>query len=175
MKLCSIIIQSKSQKPIKDFISFLIASVKALNITIVSKQIQKKAKKKVITILKSPHINKKAQEQFETRYFSKQLAVYSTQSFKHMVFLKKIKSGIFPDVKVKLKFITHRKNVGKLRAKILDPCNFKMKILDNPITQLGKRSHVYISDIHQKGLYKIKLYIKTLEIYGELVRSCLFR
>jgi len=175
MELCSITIQSKNQKPIKDFISLLLASARALNITIVSKHTQKKVKKKVITILKSPHINKKAQEQFEINFFSKQLAIYSTQSFKQMVFLKKIKNGIFPDVKIKSKFITNRKNVGKLRTKILDPCNFNMRTLDNPRSQFHNRLNNVSLDVYQKSQHRIKFYIKALEIYGELVKPYLFR
>lgn len=47
-------------------------------------------KKKKITLLRSPHVNKKAKDQFEIRFYNK-LIVLKKQIF-HQSFLKKIKT-----------------------------------------------------------------------------------
>jgi small subunit ribosomal protein S10 len=47
-------------------------------------------KKKKITLLRSPHVNKKAKDQFEIRFYNK-LIVLKKQFF-HRSFLKKIKT-----------------------------------------------------------------------------------
>ena len=64
----------------------------------------KKQKTNIFTILKSPHVNKKAQEQFEIFVFSKQLTLYSIKKLKYLFYLKKIQESLFSNVKVKIKF-----------------------------------------------------------------------
>ena len=63
---------------------------------------QKKTKSKKFSLLKSPHVNKSAQEQFEYRIHTKKLFVHSAQHLKFLYFLKKTQSILFPFVKIKL-------------------------------------------------------------------------
>jgi small subunit ribosomal protein S10 len=58
-------------------------------------------KKKKITLLRSPHVNKKAKDQFEIRFYNK-LIVLKQQIF-HQSFLKKIKTLIHFESKTSLK------------------------------------------------------------------------
>jgi ribosomal protein S10 len=74
------------------------------------KHFQKKIKRKRITILKSPHVNKQAQEQFQRIIYNKQLSLYTIKSVTYLTFLKKLNFNLFPDINFKLKSRIHLKN-----------------------------------------------------------------
>ena len=76
MKSYHLIIQSRNQKSISTFFPFFLSSIQNLNFNVIQKYFEKKRKKKILTILKSPHVNKKAQEKFEFRYYSKQITLH---------------------------------------------------------------------------------------------------
>lgn len=80
-----------------------------------------------MTILKSPHVNKKAQEQFEIRFFKKQLTIKSIKIFKYLIFLKKLNFNLFSDVNITLKYSIKKKETQKLNLKIFILENFKLK------------------------------------------------
>ena len=61
-----------------------------------------KKKKKFLTVLKSPHVNKDAQDQFEFKYFSKNIIVYSNQPKLFLFVFKKILNTSFADLDIKL-------------------------------------------------------------------------
>lgn len=52
--------------------------------------------KKFVTVLKSPHVNKTAQEQFEFRIFNRKLFVNPLKSAKFLHLLKKSRTEVFP-------------------------------------------------------------------------------
>nr|WAK85012.1 ribosomal protein S10 [Amicula sp. isolate GU52X-4 cfCalB7] len=91
---------------------------KQINIYILKKILSKKKKTKKFAILKSPHIYKSAQEQFEFKFFFKQIKCYSTTNFQFLLFLKKI--SIFSGVKIKIKLIN---NTKKYKFQIFNPDN----------------------------------------------------
>lgn len=82
---------------------------------------QKKGTKKVFTILKSPHVNKTAQEQFQFNLFVKNLRIKSFKIVRILVILKKIQSVCFADVQIKIKFILDSELDAILNLDILDP------------------------------------------------------
>lgn len=92
MKTFDIIIKSKNQNSITKLFSVL-QKKKCNNI---KKYFQKKTKRKRITILKSPHVHKKAQEQFEKVIYNKQLSIYSVKNLTYLTFLKKLNLNTFP-------------------------------------------------------------------------------
>lgn len=65
----------------------------------------KKQKRKFFTVLKSPHVNKTAQEQFELCFFSKDIKFKSFQLLKILIFLKKLQKISFSDISIKIKFV----------------------------------------------------------------------
>jgi ribosomal protein S10 len=73
-------ISCKDEKILKKFIKFFF-KIKSLPIFV--KPFPKSKKRKFVTVLKSPHVNKTAQEQFEYRFFSKHFLVFS---FKPLIF-----------------------------------------------------------------------------------------
>nr|YP_010233613.1 ribosomal protein S10 [Pleurosigma inscriptura]QSZ78230.1 ribosomal protein S10 [Pleurosigma inscriptura] len=112
--------------------------------------------KKIVT-LKSPHVNKKSQNQLEYRIFSKKISVSSYNEIKFLIFLKNLKTKLFSEIK------------------------FKIKILSNPIffknNNLLNLKNYYINSIMMKKnakmkkikpCSKMKNYLKILDCYGEL-------
>lgn len=92
---------SKDKNSLKRFILLLQKiNNKWKNLTLVFKNIKKRKKK--VTVLKSPHVNKKAQTQFQTIIFSALVKYSSLEIKKNYILLKKIKNHLFPDVKIKI-------------------------------------------------------------------------
>nr|YP_009144720.1 ribosomal protein S10 [Pseudo-nitzschia multiseries]AKJ77328.1 ribosomal protein S10 [Pseudo-nitzschia multiseries] len=81
-------VSCKDKQILKKFTSFF-EKIKSLSIFV--KPFPKHEKRKFITILKSPHVNKTAQEQFEYRYFSKHFLVFSFKSSIFFLLFEKIK------------------------------------------------------------------------------------
>jgi hypothetical protein len=125
MKHYQLTIISKNKKSAENCFLFFSNNISE---NIIKKYFQKKKKKNVLTILKSPHVNKKAQEQFESKFFSKQISIYSSNSSQFLLFLKKIKIYLFPDVKIKVKFILNKNLSEKAKTNILNPSNFKLNV-----------------------------------------------
>ena len=92
---------------------------------------QKNLQKKRLTVLKSPHVNKKAQEQFEYRLFKKQFETEVTKNFKYLVFLKKLNYNLFSDIHIRLKYAIKNKSITKSGLKIFDPNYCKLDTFYN--------------------------------------------
>lgn len=92
---------SKDKNSLKRFILLLQKiNNKWKNLTFVFKNIKKRKKK--VTVLKSPHVNKKAQTQFQTIIYSILIKYSSLEIKKNYILLKKIRNQLFPDVKIKI-------------------------------------------------------------------------
>lgn len=139
-------IKTKNKNSLKKFLYFFKKNVNK-NFNTINLYFPKKKNKKVITLLKSPHVNKTAQEQFEIRFFSIQLKIVTTQAFKFLIFLKKIKNFAFADIHLKTKFSCNMKNQFCLKKKIFylanSPINFFLKqkeIGENKTFKITKKS-----------------------------------
>ena len=126
MKTLNIKIESKNQISIKKFLRFFKETSNNSNFKVIQKFFYKKEKKTFVSILKSPHVNKSAQEQFEIRTSSRQIKIQTTQPFKFLIMLKKIKANLFPDINIKLKLITNKKTQNLLKQKIFNVDNFRL-------------------------------------------------
>lgn len=102
----NITISSKNNNSLKSFLKVFktLGQGDGLKLNKTLTVFQKKRFKKVFTILKSPHIYKTAQEQFESILFAKTFKVHSFQVLKTLVLLKKIQIISFADIKIKIKF-----------------------------------------------------------------------
>lgn len=119
---------SKNKSSIKSISTFLnnVNNNKNLNLNIIKKYFQKKNKKKVFAVLKSPHVNKIAQEQFEFKVISKQFLIKPTiANFKFLLLLKKIESNLVSDIKIIIKLTSHL-NFNKQNFKLFNSNNFKI-------------------------------------------------
>lgn len=145
----NIYISSKNLASLKLFTSFIIKLVNNKKLTSKSliKKFQQKKEKKIFTVLKSPHVNKTAQTQFEYRLYNKQFTIFTDVPLKIIFFLKYFQENIFSDTKLKLKFktnsylfqaepITHFKYSTDSYLKYLDIFGelcFKNKSLDSSV------------------------------------------
>lgn len=125
MKTLNIIVSSKTKNSLNHFFSFLHKNSLILSFNIINKKFQKKMKKTVITILKSPHVNKTAQEQFEIRYISKQIQIRAINLFKFLIFFKKLKVSLLTDINIKI--IVNTKNSIETQKKNLNIDNLYYK------------------------------------------------
>jgi ribosomal protein S10 len=141
-------VSSKDNKILKKFLRFLL---KLDILPVVVKYIPKQQKRKFITILKSPHINKTAQEQFEFRYYSKEFIINSVKPLTFFLIIKKLKNLIFSGLKLEVKgsFNFEKKNKSFLNQ--LNPDNI---ILNQPQTY--------------PKLFFQKRYIQLFDCYGEV-------
>ena len=145
-------ILSKNKKSLQKFLKVFLFFCKKNKINFFIKYFSKKQKTHIFTILKSPHVNKKAQEQFEYRLFSKQLNIFSFQILKFIITLKKVQTKLFPDIKINIKFILNTKKLNKYKITSLAPKNINLHMFEN-----------------KKHGLKIEPYLKLLDIYGEIV------
>lgn len=113
MIICDIVIASKNKHSLSNFLIFVHT---ILNDSLIHKLRRKNNKKKVITVLKSPHVNKSAQEQFELRTFFIQFSLLFHGISRDIVVLKNVKTKLFPDVKLKLKFFLQNENILKIKS-----------------------------------------------------------
>ena len=99
-------ITSKNQKSLKNFMQLLLklSKSKKFNFKSIFKYFPKKNQRKIITVLKSPHVNKVSQEQFEYSIKSTQLNWGNLQVLKALIFVKKIKNIFALDVNINIKF-----------------------------------------------------------------------
>jgi ribosomal protein S10 len=155
----TISLQSKSLQSIKKFLTFLEKSCNDLNLVAFMKVKNKVTIRKGITVLKSPHVNKTAQEQFEFFVYRVQIKIFSYKYLLLLVFLKYLKSTVvFSDVlfKISLKVT----NVG-FQTKVIEqvnPNNFYL------INYLDLKNELDFTRL----FLNIPYYLLLFDIYGQL-------
>ena len=175
MKTFNVTITSRNKNSIYNFFLFFNrTSSSTLNARVI--YCQKNLKKKRLTILKSPHVNKKAQEQFEYRLFKKQFRIEVTKIFKYLIFLKKLNYNLFSDIHIKLKRSVRNKEIIKSSLKIFDPNYCKLNtfysfkksfFLRKNLWQIEKKKIAFIFLFRLKGIRLLKLF----DLYGESFKA----
>lgn len=145
-------ISSKNKETLQLFLMFL---SKLENNNLLIKYFPKQKIKKFITVLKSPHINKSAQEQFEYRVYTKKLQISSPQHLKFLYFLKKSQITIFPFISLKLEGTYSIKSQLNLISRRLDPIKFSTNFFNQ---------NKFKSEIQSPNLIQ---YLNLLDCYGE--------
>jgi ribosomal protein S10 len=181
MKHYQIIISSKNKKSLDKFIKFFTENLS--NFIIINNFFKTKLKTKIITILKSPHVNKKAQEQFKINIFYKTINISTPKNFKLLTYLKNINSHLFTDIKIKLKLLINYKLSKKIYNNILNPTNFNTNIFNKTKVYKNKKIEQNnnfiikkkLNNIYEfnksKNLIKINKILKIFDIYGELANK----
>ncbi len=141
---------SKNLNSINKFLNFFGNKTikKKLKINFFTSRYQKPVKKKILTILKSPHVNKKAQEQFEYRIYKKKLVCFMHQPFLFLIIFKLVRFRYFSDVHVLIKF----------KSDYIKPTKCIKQTLDFSVLN-------YVS---KKKFFLIN-YFKILEVQGEFL------
>ena len=160
MKQYYLTITSKTEESLKNFLVCL--KNPNINYNVISRQFKKKTKKQKFSILKSPHVYKTAQEQFESRFFTSQINFYSNDTFKSLIFLKKIKNNLFPNIKIKIKFSTNKTLSRKVDKQIFNPNNFKLNVLQKNLKRRKIRKN------KETNYKKVEFLLKLFDTYGEL-------
>lgn len=121
-----------------------------LKLIILKSSLQKRKKKTKFTVLKSPHVNKTAQEQFEYRIYKKQLKCFAFQSVLFLMFLKQVKFYLFSDIKIKVNIVN---NYNNSRKKLQNKFN-----VDNYHLNLSKSNFItYLTVFGMYGEVALKL------------------
>jgi len=142
-------VSSKDKQILKKFTNFLF---KLETLIFNLKCFPKQKKRKFITVLKSPHVNKTAQEQFEFRFYNKQFFINSLTPFIFLYLLKRIKNTSFSGMRLEIKILSSHKD--KMRS-FLKSINPDYAILDNS-SCLIKRD------------VSLAKYIQLFDGYGEI-------
>ena len=147
---------AKDQRVLEKFSHFL---NKLDTSTFVLKHRSKKNQRKFITILKSPHVNKTAQEQFEYRFYYKQFLINSFNPLTFFLMLKKAQNSSFSGLKLEIKSVmsSSKKNINS--KKILNPDNFllnsQLKEVTNPDSI---QKYIQLFDCHGETFLKEIVY-----------------
>lgn len=144
-------ISSKDKKVLEKFSWFL---SRLETSTFILKSFSRQKTKKFITILKSPHVNKTAQEQFEFRFYNKSFLINSFQPLIFLFLLKKLKNLSFSGLDLEIKSLFKYDEKNKKFLKLLNPDNF---ILDS--------KEAFIRS-YSKNLL-LKRYVQLFDCYGE--------
>lgn len=159
-------VSSKDGQVLKKFLRFL---HKLKISTTVLKHFSKQKKRKFITVLKSPHVNKTAQEQFEFKYHSKEFLVDSLKPLTFFLTIKKIQNFSFPGLKLEVKGLVHLDKKSKSFLRLLNPDNVVLEDYSNKtLKQLSPPTKKYIQLFDCYGeLYLKELFLNQVNIYDE--------
>ena len=94
-----------------------------------------KKKKKFFTVLKSPHVNKTAQEQFNFNITIKKLTFNYFKFNRFLIIFKKIKQNVFSDIYIKIKFNIDNQNRETLLKKTLNSKKYRPKNTKKHLTK----------------------------------------
>lgn len=157
MKFYQITITSKNKNSLKNYLKFINANIKTYNL--INKFSHNKTKRIFFTMLKSPHVHKRAQEQFEFLHFSKQITILTNTNLKFLTFVKKIRTNLFSDVNIKIKFQFNKKLQNSFQKNFFNPNYFKLNYFNNKNEQKN-----YL-------ITKLQQLIRISDIYGELYQK----
>jgi len=141
---------SKNQKVLKSFIMFL---SKFHDLPVAIKHIPSRKKRKFITVLNSPHVNKSAQEQFEFRYYNEHFLIVSSKPSLFFLILKKIKACCFSGLDLQVKRVLNQEARYLSTLTTISPDNVKLSKL---------------SKIQASPTPALQKYIQLFDCYGEI-------
>ena len=136
----SIYIYSKNYNSLNSFNEFINNKLDDFKFTKINKQLNKT----VITVLKSPHVNKTAQEHFYSNYFTKNFVIKSANPFITLFVFKVLKEKVFLDVKFKVKFLSKKSFTKSVLRKKSTPDRLSL-------TNINKNLTVYLNALNNYG------------------------
>ncbi len=169
-------IYSKNLNSLTNFLKFFykFKTNKFLKLNFSPVQSQKKKKFFFLSVLKSPHVNKKSQEQFEYYIYTKQLKIHVFQIAKFLTIWKILKIKLFSDVKIKTKFCLYHKQFKPALFCKTDYDRFVLKFFQkNELTflKLNKLTRAKRLALKQ-SFFSNKtgaVFLKLLDTHGEIL------
>lgn len=148
--LFNIHICTKNYKSLQNFVKTISKKslLKVLNVTNSTYSIERK--NKIFTVLKSPHVNKTAQEHFEQNFYSKKFKIYSYKPFLFLVFLKTLKLNSFTDLIFKIEVVNQPRKHKQILKNKINPDNFSVlqnnESLNNYLKILNNYGHLLLKN-----------------------------
>lgn len=170
MKKYCLKVTSKNEKSLKKFLYIFFKHLKT-KLNIIQKPIALHSKRKVITLLKSPHVNKTAQEHFEARTFSRKILVVSSCFERDLIFLKKVLSELFHDVSIHLELVTNKIVTMKNKESLLYPTNFKLwtnNSIQTNSKRYKKKAFSQKLSLKEHSLFDTTKFLSLISIFGEV-------
>ena len=149
-------IVSKDKQVLKKFLHFLL---KLQKISSTWNIISNFNKKDVITVLKSPHVNKTPQEPFEYRIYSKKILITSFKPLIFLLTLKKLKKLSFSGILLKVTKLSNNSKMVNRILYLLTPGNIVLKKVVNKRKlkdYLGFSKYIQLFDCYGEILLKTK-------------------
>ena len=166
-------ISCKDKSILKKFLRFL-TKMNFLPISV--KAFPKHEKRKFVTVLKSPHVNKTAQEQFEFRLYSKHILIRSFKPLTFLLLLKKLKNLSFTGLNLEIKGFLEKDKMYTHTLEIVSPDILVLKSANN--SNLSKQQHKkklkQISTKYTNNFSFCKKYIQLFDLYGEIYLTKVF-
>lgn len=166
-------ISCKDKRILKNFLHFL-AKMNFLPISL--KSFPKNKKRKFVTVLRSPHVNKTAQEQFEFRLYSKHLLIHSFKPLTFLLLLKRLKNLSFTGLNLEVKGFVEKNKMYKHTLKIVNPDNitlYNLKSLNLSVKHPNKNLKQLPENYNSDFSY-CKKYIQLFDLYGEICLTKVF-
>lgn len=165
-------IQSKNTNSLMNFLKFFYKLEKKRILKLYTKQYQKKKKNSFFSVLRSPHVNKKSQEQFEYNIHNKKLKVQVYQLNKFLCMWKWIKTKLFFDVTITVCFLLKRNVITKFTYKKTDYERFLtptlktssmsvFRVKPQNIPRISKKKAIFLPNKTKQILFKL------IDIQGE--------
>lgn len=169
MKQYYLKISSNNEKSLKKILHFFFEHLKT-KFNVIQKSISIKNNRKIITLLKSPHVNKTAQEHFEVHTFSKQILVKCFYLEKHFILLKKILNKLFTDISLSLKLVINKDIIKENKILVFYPDNFKLFSSNSFKTNYKRGKQKTKSKklcLKRNSLYNLTYFLNTTSVFGE--------
>jgi len=175
MKKFSLVVRSKNKSTLNNFIVFF-NDYQIYNSNSLKKYFFKKTKKNKVVLLKSPHVNKKSQEHFESIKFKHHFSIEMQKKFKQIIFFKKLSNNMFSNINVQLKQTLINKN--RLLLNIFNSNHFKIKLyVYNKLFKKNFKIKKNFNMLKKKKtlkkilIQKIKQLLMMLELFGEFFKT----
>ena len=171
MKQYSVKIKSKNKKSLKHFLNFFFKHLKK-KFNIMQKPKIAITERNIITFLKSPHVNKTAQEHFERNVFVRKIPVKGSSLVKAFIFSKKIITKLFQDISINLEIVISELLNKKNSLPLFNPNIIKLFKKNYYQTNIRryKQKNVFKNFTIKKNSFThlIKL-LSTTSVFGEII------
>jgi ribosomal protein S10 len=165
-------VSCKDERILKKFTTVL-TKIKSLSIFL--KSFPTYEKRKFVTVLKSPHVNKTAQEQFEYRFYCKRFLISSVKPLTLFSLLKKLKNLSFLGMNLKVIGLFGKNRTNKHSLKMISPDNIvltnipKRYVNNKQKFKTNKQARISqtVSNNSRNSLL-LKKYIQLFDLYGEI-------
>lgn len=168
MKQYCLTIASKNERSLESFLNFF-SKYSKTQFNILNQSTKKKTKRQFFSLLKSPHVNKTAQEQFEFRTFIAKINVTTSYSSKNFIFLKKLANQLFHDVSINLRLSTSFYLLKKNKLIPFYPDNFKF--FNKQYTHVNYKQRPPKESLKNKKFSKLVNVLKIFDIFGETLTN----